>query len=107
MRITTHWKIFFTLTLVIAISDILFIWINYRASKAELAYNCDQTDAKIHSSFQLALTNTEIRMMQLATFAAEDEQLQQLFLKGKKAITEEGNDRGERRVPPSATPSTP
>ncbi|MBU1234432.1 MAG: PAS domain-containing protein [Proteobacteria bacterium] len=93
MRMKKHWKIFFALTLFIAISDILFIWINYRASKAELTYNCDLTDAKIHSSFELALADTEIRMMQFATFAAEDERIQQLFLNGKKAIEEEsGNE---------------
>lgn len=93
-----HWKIFFTLSLFIAISDILFVWINYRASKAELSYNCDLTDAKIHSSFELALANTEIRMIQLATFAAEDERVQQLFLAGKKAMEEEGGDRGGDRA---------
>lgn len=93
----THWKIFFALTLFIAFAEILFIWINYRASKTELTYNCDLADARIYSSFKLALANTEMRMMQLATFAAEDERIQQLFLQGKKAIEEEGEDgRGKK-----------
>lgn len=90
-------KIFIALSLFIAISDFLFVYINYRSSQATLQENIRKVGCQIQSAFELAKDSTEIRMLQIATFIANDPRVQDAFLKGKKAVDAEGeSSRGEK-----------
>ncbi len=54
----------------------------------------EQHSGQQEYSFQAELNSTEMRMLQIATFVAHDEKVQQLFLLGKKAVELEGGGGG-------------
>lgn len=91
-------KIFFALSLFIAILDSLFVYINYWSSEAALQENIKKVDCQIQSAFELAKDSTEIRMLQIATFIANDPRVQDAFLKGKKAVDAEGGGAGGKQA---------
>ena len=76
-------RIFIALSLFIAISDFLFVYINYRSSQSTLQENIENAGRQIQSAFELATSATELRMLQIATFIAHDPRVQEAFLKGK------------------------
>ncbi|MCD6390156.1 MAG: hypothetical protein J7L69_12155, partial [Desulfobulbaceae bacterium] len=91
-------KIFIVLSLVLACSDILFVWINYRSSQKALMESLEQAGDQIQAAFFSSLEATETRMLQIATFVGNDERVQQLFLKGKRAVESEGGGPGGVRA---------
>ena len=92
MRSST--QIFFLLSVIIACTDIAFVWINFQASENALDDSIHQVSRSIRASFQQALLSTEERMLQLSTYIAADTTIQQLFLAGKRAVESEGGDGG-------------
>ena len=87
-------RIFIALSLFIAISDFLFVYINYRSSQSTLQENIENAGRQIQSAFELATSATELRMLQIATFIAHDPRVQEAFLKGKQAVEAEGGGAG-------------
>ena len=83
-------RLFCILSLFIALSDTLFIWINFRFSDEALSNNLQQIGQKIKASFFLSLDATEQHMLQISSYIASDRRVQQLFLKGKKAVENGG-----------------
>ena len=91
-------RIFIAISLFIAFSDFLFVYINYRSSEATLQENIENVGRQIQSAFELATAATEIRMVQLATFVANDPKVQKAFLDGKKAVDAEGGGPGREKA---------
>jgi diguanylate cyclase len=92
--VSTKNKIFIALSLFILCSDLLFVFINYRNSHNALQESFNQIGEQITSAFSFALDSTETRMLQIATFIANDQRVQELFLEGKLAVKVEGGGAG-------------
>lgn len=86
------------LSLVVLLLDIAFVSINYATSKATLNENLLK-NAKIQErEFHLAVEMSYRNMMQLAIYISNDKSLNQLFLKGKKAVIAEGGLKGGKKA---------
>lgn len=82
------------LSLVLFISDVTFVAINYFSAKDALETAIQETNHHLESKFFQALQATEDRMVHLATYVAGDTSIQQLFLQGKLASIKEGSAAG-------------
>ena len=91
-------KLFLILSLLIACSNCLFVWINYSSSKKTLQKNHEQVGNQLNSAFHTALSATETRMLQISTFISSDQRIQELFLAGKQAVDEEGGGPGGEKA---------
>ncbi len=87
-------KTFLLLSAVLLCSIILYVWVYARMDHQRLMAELEQHSRQQEYSFQAELNSTEMRMLQIATFVAHDEKVQQLFLLGKKAVELEGGDGG-------------
>ena len=91
-------KIFILLSILIACACCFFVWINYHSSKRVLQKNHDQIGVQLKGAFQAAFSATETRMLQISTFVSYDPRVQQLFLKGKLAVLDEGGGAGGEKA---------
>lgn len=91
-------KIFLILSLIIACSDSLFVFINYSSSQKALQESYEKVGQQLKSAFATALSATETRMLQIATFISNDQRVQELFLAGKRAVEEEGGGPGREKA---------
>lgn len=91
-------KVFLWLSLFLAISDALFVWINYRAEQERFQNHLEQRSQYLHDLFAVELGNTALRMQQTATFIASMPEVQQAFLRGRKAVEAEGGGAGGKRA---------
>lgn len=91
-------RLFLLVSLLIACTDALFIWINYRSAKRSLEEGYATVGKKVHASFEQALDASETRMLQITTFTAADHEVQQLFLAGRDAVLAEGGAAGGREA---------
>lgn len=87
-------KIFLLISLLILISDILFVTINYYSSKAALYQNFEETGQRQAKEFFLALDLVEGHMQQLAMLVASEKNIQNLFCAGGDAVLAEGGGAG-------------
>ncbi|MEA3348178.1 MAG: cache domain-containing protein [Pseudomonadota bacterium] len=87
-------RIFLALFIILAVSDTIFVGINYFSGKASLQNNFVQVAEKIRASYDQSLAATEIRMLQTASYVAADPEVQNLFLAGKRAVDAEGDGPG-------------
>lgn len=87
-------KIFLLLSIVLLCSIMLYIWgyaqIDHRRLMEELVQVSDQSKY----AFQSEQDSAELRLLQIATFFASNEKVQQLFLLGKQAVALEGGSGG-------------
>jgi|GEM_PF-1236103 len=94
----TRFSVFVVLSLIIAVVDALFVYVNYVFSQqAYLAEFEDQREI-FAQAFNSQVENTTDNLILVANLFAEDPQVQQLFLAGKKALLEEGGGRGGERT---------
>lgn len=74
--------------------DTIFVVINYYSNKSTLNANLLQNAKEQQREFKLTLQMTYRNMMQLALYISQNNELNQLFLKGKKAVLKEGGGKG-------------
>lgn len=87
-------KIFLILSAVLFCSIMLYVWayskIDYQRMMTGFAKRAEQ----IEHTFKAEQDSTEMRMLQIATYVAHDQKVQQLFLLGKHAVELEGGGAG-------------
>lgn len=86
--------IFFVLTLSIALLDTAFVVINQRALNAELKQQVQAQADQLRAALSTILDQTYSNLLMVATFVANDEQVQSLFLEGARAVVAEGGGAG-------------
>jgi len=89
-------RLFILLSLLFACLDIIFVVINYNSARQALDDHFTGTSQEVGAAFSQALDATEQRMLQIATFIANEPPVQRLFLAGKKAVTGEGGQGDEK-----------
>ncbi len=85
---------FLLVTLFVASSDALLVWVNYRAAKQTMLQNLAQRGKQLHDAYLLTLEQTASFMRQTATYIANDERVNSLFLAGRRAVEAEGGGAG-------------
>ena len=88
--------LFIFLSLLFACLDIVFVLINYRSAKEALDEHFTQISREVETAFFQALDATEQRMLQIATFVANEPPVQKLFLSGKNALLREEDNGTEK-----------
>jgi signal transduction histidine kinase len=68
----------------------IYAWIDYQRLLVEFDHDADQAE----EAFKIEQNSTERRMLQLAIYVANDPEVQQLFLWGKRAVDSEGGGAG-------------
>ncbi|MCK5360471.1 MAG: hypothetical protein KAJ95_07580, partial [Gammaproteobacteria bacterium] len=91
-------KIFLSITLLVAISDALFVTLNYYSSRDVLVDTLQDQGKAMEQAFELMLTSTEANMVQNAMLIATDPVVRQLFLRGKNAVSREGGGAGGKQA---------
>jgi cell division protein FtsL len=91
-------KLFLLLSLLIAMCDVAFVGIAYRQSQNALVTALEQEAKNQHASFRNSFKETVNNMLQIATFVANDQRIQQAFLKGKVAVESEGGGKGQKQA---------
>jgi len=98
LKLSIRTKVFLWLSLFLAVSDVLFVWINHRAEQARFQNHLEQRAAYLHDLFEVELGNTALRMQQTATFIASMPEVQQAFYLGRLAAEQEGGGAGGPRA---------
>ena len=93
-KLSARTKVFLWLSLILAASDALFVWINYRAEQARFQSHLEQRATHLQDLFNVELDNTALRMQQTATFIASMPEVQQAFRSGRLAVEQEGGGGG-------------
>ena len=88
-------RLFFILSLIIAIIDGVFVSLTYFQAKQNLHLEQQQKANNHFSAFDIAYQATQENMMQIANIVANTPLYQQLFLQGKKAVESEGGGAGD------------
>jgi len=85
-------------SVLIALSDIVFIGLNYQASLSILKKETEEWAQQAENNFNISLENKATSMQQLATFIAGDPRVASLFKEGKNAVLSEGGGPGKERA---------
>ncbi len=91
-------RLFILLSLLFVCLDIIFVLINYYAARQALDDRFTGISHEVQAAFIQALDATEQRMLQIATFVANEPPVQKLFLAGKQAIARRGERGAEERA---------
>jgi diguanylate cyclase (GGDEF)-like protein len=91
-------RLFLTLTLLIVVSDLIFLGINYRSSQRTLHLSLIRNGVSLKHSYDLTLTLIYENLLQLSTYISHQERIQQLFQAGKEAVVQEGGGAGGRQA---------
>lgn len=83
-------------SVLMVISDIIFILINYNSALTALESDIREWAQQTESQFNMTLVNKSISMQQLATFVANDSRVISLFKRGKEAVEAEGGGPGKK-----------
>jgi len=87
-------RLFLILSLVLLATDLAFIGINYRSSRTQFDTSMHEQAKQQRFAYQLALEMELDNLVKMAYLIAADPHVNQLFLKGKKAVTAEGGGAG-------------
>ncbi len=90
-RITVFWG----LSAAIVLLDALFIATNYFLSHKTLLHDLTKEAQGLHAAFQASLDDTAKNLVITASVIANDSQVEQLFLQGKRAVEAEGGGPGK------------
>ena len=88
-RLPSRLRIFLWLSLALALTDAIFVWINYRAEQQRFERGLEDHALHLRALFEVETHNTALRMLQTATFIASMPEVQQTFLDGLEAVAEE------------------
>jgi diguanylate cyclase (GGDEF)-like protein len=89
-----HRRLFIILTILILVSDLLFVGINYHSSESALQRSLNRAGNNLKSEYDLALSLVYENMLQLSSYIAEQKPVQKLFHAGKQAVALEGGGAG-------------
>ncbi|MBC8208204.1 MAG: diguanylate cyclase [Desulfobulbaceae bacterium] len=87
-------QIFLYLSALLLTMHCLFVVTNYFSARQAAQQAVHDQGVQLRSQFELALEMAGSSMQQMATFVAQDETVQQLFLRGKEAVEAEGGGPG-------------
>lgn len=87
-------RVFIIISLLVLISDVFFVAMNYVSSKEALQTSVVQLGEELEAEFNIAFDLTTSYMQQAALFVASDEDVQQLFFNGQQAVVAEGGGAG-------------
>ena len=96
--INVRQKIFLVLSLLLLVTLALNCWHSIHLRKEQQQDSFSRYGRQLQESFQAEQEAAEMRMLQIATFVASDPQIQQLFLRGRRAVNAEGGGAGGRRA---------
>ena len=91
-------RAFWIVSLIILLSDAVFIFVNYRATQKVLFDNLNVEGAQQETTFHLNLRNQGLHMQQFATYLANQPRVRELFLAGRLAVMQEGGGGGGERA---------
>ncbi len=91
-------RLFLILTLLIFISDLLFVGINYYSSQRALQLSLSRNGNSLKKQYDLTLSLVYENMLQLSTYIAEQKRVRELFLAGKRAVAQEGGGAGAEQA---------
>ncbi|MGH1461781.1 MAG: PAS domain S-box protein [Neptuniibacter sp.] len=90
MKKSKTFRAFWIVSLIIAVVDIIFVYMNYTLSKSSFESHLSKQAETLNLNFETLLAQTYNNMQTMATYVAGDERVKQLFLQGKKAVEKEG-----------------
>jgi diguanylate cyclase (GGDEF)-like protein len=93
-----HRRLFTILTLLILVSDLLFVGINYYSSQRALQLSLTRNGNSLKNEYDLALSLVYENMIQLSAYIAGQKPVQDLFLAGKRAVSVEGGGAGSEQA---------
>jgi len=94
IRMNVRLKIFLLLSLVLLGAIMLYVWVYSRMDHQRLMDEFKTSASQVEVVFKAEQKSAEMNMLQIATFVAHDQKVQQLFLLGKKAVELEGGGAG-------------
>ena len=83
---TRKHKIFLILSLVLLLTDVGLVGINYRSAEKTLMATVRDRGAALHESFDIALYTTELKLIEIATFVAQIDAVQDHLREGRRAL---------------------
>ena len=86
----THRKVFILLSIILLSLILLYAWLTIKVDYQRMLDTFKTSSKQQQVEFNAAQKSTEIQMLQIAIFVANDSKVQQLFLSGKKAVALEG-----------------
>ena len=92
--LTHRHRVFWSLSLAIALLDAIFVATNYVLSHNALLNDLTKEAQGLHAAFQASLADTGKNLTVTASVIANDAKVQQLFLQGKRAVEAEGGGKG-------------
>lgn len=91
-------RIFLLLSIVIAVSDGLFVVINNAFSQKAFEASLHEEGQNLRSNFDTLMSQTYENLLIMATYISNDKEIQSLFLAGKKAVETEGGGAGGEKA---------
>lgn len=93
-RLTSGKRLFLHISMLLVLSDALFVIMNYRFDRQTLNEEWQAQWDRAFATYDLALSEQFATMLMLARFIAENEEVQRLFLEGRRAVQAEGGGPG-------------
>ena len=87
-------KFFLRLSILILVTDVVFVVINYVNGKETLIHSQTSRAVSYKNTYLMQTENVYRNMMQLATYIGNLESLNALFMQGKNAVEAEGGGQG-------------
>lgn len=97
MQVKRSTKLFILMSVIIAIIDITFVVMNQKLAQHAFESSLEHESKTLKFNFDTLLSQTYDTMLSLATYIANDKQIQQTFLAGKKAVASEGGGAGKEQ----------
>lgn len=94
MRTRRFERVFWVVSLIIALTDGLFVYVNYRDTQQVLYKTLAAEAAQHESAFALNLRSLGLHMQQMAAYLANLSEVRDLFLRGYLAVKDEGGGGG-------------
>jgi len=98
MALSRSKRVFFLLTLSLAVFDSVFVIVNHRALERELRREIEVRGDELRASLATVMEQTYTNLLTIATFVANDPATAQLFLAGARAVEAEGGGAGGPRA---------
>ena len=89
---------FGVVSLIIALTDVLFVYINYRNDQKGVSETLAFEGRQHEAAFNLVLHNEGLHMQQLAAYVASLPEVRDTFLEGSRAVMAEGGGPGGPRA---------
>ena len=87
-------KIFLVLSLVLLLTDLGLVAINYWSAEKTLMATVRDRGAALHESFDVALYATELKLIEIATFVSQIDAVRDHLREARRALADEGGGRG-------------